>query len=112
VYRVDGAGVNKRPRFGASFAPLASQDHALTADRGANGLHYVPMSDDNPPPPPPAGMLRCTVCGRTVTCTEADLTRYAESDWPECCGASMAISLLAESGEESPYWPVHPSQLR
>jgi hypothetical protein len=43
------------------------------------------------PPAPVPKVLRCFVCGRTVTCSDDDATAYAKAGWPRCCGETMTL---------------------
>ncbi|HJZ90707.1 MAG TPA: hypothetical protein VKE40_07510 [Gemmataceae bacterium] len=54
-------------------------------------------------PPPAAKVLRCYACGRTVACTEEEVTRYTQTGWPSCCGETMSLFAPADwSGKPTP----------
>jgi hypothetical protein len=48
------------------------------------------------PEPPPDRLLRCTTCGRLLTCSADDATEFILPGWPECCGEVMTYYRAAD----------------
>jgi len=52
-----------------------------------------------PSPAPTDGrwVFRCPTCGRADEQTQADLVRYEQAGWPQCCGRVMNYHLAADA---------------
>ena len=50
----------------------------------------------NPSPNRPRRILRCDACGRSFDCTTAEVIRYVQGVWPECCGFAMRYYVESE----------------
>ena len=53
------------------------------------------------PSTPKKRLLRCHACNRADEVSPADLLRYMNTHWPQCCGGVMALYIETDHPNEA-----------